>query len=298
MLTFLKGFDAFSDVFEGEYQQKKRIDLSGKTLFIKIFFSMFFFAIGFYITRNLIITVSIQCVLLFLITMTVDIPAVSEFTVFTVSFKIKRLISLFLDCFPLFINAFLFVFIYTFPKYIVDRNFPPEYQTFYNILFMPALIFNLLRAFMMNPVLTKLMQFWSDGNVKEFESELKKQVLLLMCLFIPVFIFGYFIGIPVLNLVYGVHLNEYKNMFIVFLCGGCLNALAMIFLNLGVIFRKQRDFMTGCIFTAIGSAFFTYLFVLKLNFEGAAWAYLASTFMLCVVFAVLVIYNVQKYSRV
>jgi O-antigen/teichoic acid export membrane protein len=163
---------------------------------------------------------------------------------------------------------------------------------------MPALVFNLLRAFMMNPVLTKLMQFWSDGNVKKFKSELKKQVLLLICLFVPVFIFGYFIGIPVLNIIYGVHLNKYKNMFMVFLCGGCLNALAMIFLNLGVIFRKQRNFMTGCVSAVISGAFFTYLFVLKLGFEGSAWAYLVSTLMLCVVFAVLVVSNIQKYPQV
>jgi O-antigen/teichoic acid export membrane protein len=137
------------------------------------------------------------------------------------------------------------------------------------------------------------MRIWSDKNLKEFKRRLRKQVFILIGLSVPVIIAGYFIGIPFLNIIYGVNLDRFKNMFMFFLWGGSLNALAVIFLNLGIIFRKQHDFMAGYIIATTSSIFFTYFLISKFGFMGSALAYFMSMTILCIIFAILVFYNLK-----
>ncbi len=293
-LTLLKVSDCFSDVCEGEFQRNKRVDLAGKTQFIKSVLSIIVFIATLLFTKNLIISIILQCTILLVTTLVIDLPAILDFSALSFSFNIKRVAVLFTECLPLFINAFLLMLIYTLPKYAVDRNFPSDYQAYYNILFMPSFVFNLAAAFLINPVLSSLASFWTAKDINGFKRTLSKQIFAFIAILIPLIIGGYFEGIPLLNIVYGVNLDIFKNMFMVLLFGGCFNAFAVLLLSLGVIFRKQRDFMLIYAAAAVVCAIFSFLLPLRIGFEGVAWAYFIAMTVLCTALAGLTIGNMKR----
>ena len=54
------------------------------------------------------------------------------------------------------------------------------------------------------------------------------------------FFLGIFLAIPVLNIVYGTDLGQYKTSFIVLLLGGIVSTFSTVCDNILTVFRKQR----------------------------------------------------------
>lgn len=57
LLCVYRAIDCFSDVFEGYFQQKDRLDLAGKAISIKVVIPTIFFGISMLLTKNLLISV-------------------------------------------------------------------------------------------------------------------------------------------------------------------------------------------------------------------------------------------------
>ncbi|QFZ10476.1 lipopolysaccharide biosynthesis protein, partial [Streptococcus dysgalactiae] len=71
-----------------------------------------------------------------------------------------RVFNFLKESFPLFLNGFLIIYIYTQPKYAIEtmshlNKLPLGSQTIFNILFMPAFVMNLMMLFF-RPQITQM----------------------------------------------------------------------------------------------------------------------------------------------
>ncbi len=269
-----KMVDSISDVFQGMFQQRGRLDLAGKALTIRICMSMLGFIGMLYFSGNLVyscmlmVAVSVVCIVCF------DIRNARQFCVIHPAFSKGKLKRLTKSCFPLFLISFISMYLTNAGKFEVDR-YCPELQAAWNALFVLAAVINLFSIFAFRPLLTILAEKWQKKELKIFAL-----ITIGLCAWITVVMIaalgaGYLAGIPLLNFMYGMNLNKYKITFLIILTGGGFSAFATLLYYINTVIRLQK-YILKCDCIVFLTAIFVMPFLVKRYFlNGAALGYLA-----------------------
>lgn len=297
IFCFYRGAEAFSDVFEGQYQKKGRYDLSAKGLFFKYFISTFSFVLSLYCTRNLILSAGILCFAHSLVVVVYDSTIVDTFEPFTIQFRKGHLRRLFLACLPLCIGLFLSGYINNAAKYAIDAYLTPEIQTFFNILFMPSCVITLFGGFILKPQLSALAEQFNNGEIRRFLWTMGKQIVYLIGITVACLVAGYFLGIPVLSWFYGVDLAGYRGVLMILLVAGGVSALYNVFYYCITIMRRQYMLLVGYGFVALLALIIMPGMVQKAGIQGAAWGYLGLMIVMNAVFAMILGYYLYRIKK-
>lgn len=271
--------DAFSDVFQGYFQQHNRSDLAGKILFVRSLSVMVLFTLSLIFTKSLLYATILICVVNFLLIFLLDIP-MKRCYFLTKSFGESGRFSkysirvILVSCFPLFLNGFLLNYIFNEPKIVIDRyieigNLPVGMQRDFNILFMPSFVLNLL-LLILRPLITNLSDIWTQNLYEEFYMKIKKIAVGLTFFGILVLILGFFFGTEVLSWIYNVKLSSYRLEFMLLLLAGIFNMFSMLIDNLVTIFRKQQSLLIVNIVIFVLSKLLTNQLVIHDGMLGAA----------------------------
>ena len=279
-ICVLKMVDAVEDVYHGLLQQHGRLDLAGILLTVRNVFSMFSFFVVLLATRNLLITSAIVSIVSLFFCLLLNIPFANQLERSTFNFSFLPLKKLFIDCFPLCAGNFLSIYIYNAPKYAIDNSLSADFQAYYNIIFMPAFVINLFSEVVFKPLLVKLASLWIDGDVKQFFSMIFRLIVWIILLTVIAVISAYFIGIPVLSILYGVDLSGFKLELLILLSGGGFGACAWLLNNVLTAMRKQKILLLGYSLVAIFAGILSPVLVSKLHFRGAALSYFWSILLL------------------
>lgn len=297
IVALMKMLEAISDVFEGLYQQKGRMDVSGKSVFIKMVFSSSMFAIVLLITHSIYWAVSLDIIVYCTFTFFIDIQLSKCFNTGSRTVSLKKTLTMLIEAAPLFINSFLLLYIYNIPKYSIDRSLSAEFQTYYSVLFMPASIINLLRGFTFKPVLSKLAVHWHERDFKNTVKICRQQIAVIAVISICAIIGGLTVLLPVLSFLYNIDLSSYKLPMLIMLLGGSINAFATMLNYLGVIIRRQKLFLYAYIITTLISSLFSQLLVSRLGLTGAALNYMLSMLILCLCSAIILLLSLKGIKK-
>lgn len=286
-MCILKMFDAFADVFEGQFQQISKLDIASKSLFYRTFFSTTIYIIILIVINDILITTIItsliNVILLYIFTI---VPAKKYFKI-AIIFKWNKIKSLIKECFVLFTSTFLIMFIYNVPKYAIDQYMYIEIQTYYNILFMPAAVINLFSGFIFRPLLTTLATYFNTHDKDIFKRITYKLIVVIIGLTIFVLVVGELIGISILSLIYGVDLSAYKQELLIILCGGGVSAIVSLIYHVITVIRKQKWLLSGYISSMIITVVIVPKLVKELGMLGASVGYLISMSVLLAIFFVI-----------
>ena len=296
-VSFFRVSEALSDVFQGLFQQKERLDIAGKSLFLRNTLSTIVFALTLVISKNLLWSVISQTISSFVFIALFDYPHSKFFHRLTpFSVKLGNIFSVLKDCLPLFINAFLLVSIYNQPKYALNDIFNQGLigngvQRDFSILFTPIFAMNLMIVFL-RPMITQLAVFLEEKKISHFityKNNLFK-ILLGTCTFI--FLIGAFIAMPALDIVYGTHLKQYQTSFVVLLLGGIASTFSTVCDNILTIFRKQHFLVISFVVGYIVSLLTAKPLVSKFEIFGASLSFLCA--MIAWLLTSLVIYFITN----
>lgn len=311
LLCLYKLGDCFSDVFQGLFQQKERLDLAGKSCAIKVVIPTICFALFLIFTKNLFFAVLSLTVSEFLLLLLYDLKLYSYFCKKYHNLKVnvnliskKKVLAIFVKCMPLFINSYLITDIFNIPKNMIDIYiergiFTSGTQTYYNVLFMPAFVMSLFTV-VFRPQLTTMAMCKNKREFKKLKMIIIKIIILLLLCLSGCMIGGYMIGIPILSIVYGTGnaLYQYKDVLICVILGGGFNAIAYIFDDTITIFRMQKyvlfSYVISWLFCKITIGFFLNSFGLN----GAALNYMFSMFILMVVNIVIFIFCYKREEKI
>lgn len=242
--------DIFADLDSARFQQTGKLYLAGMSYVLRYVGNNIVFLVVLLITHNL--SAALICTLLYTIAelAVFDYPFIKRISTISVCFDFHRIFKLSKNCFPLFISSFVTNYIVNIPKNAIDIFLTPDIQTFYNIIFMPSSVINLLCMFAFVPLYTQIAKTWHEGSYREFIHLVVKVLLLASVMGLAVLALTFVAGIPVLSLVYGVSLAEYKLPLIILIVAGCFNGLNAIVAYLFTVIRKQH-FLLGIYVTAM-----------------------------------------------
>ncbi|VTY25998.1 lipopolysaccharide biosynthesis protein [Streptococcus anginosus] len=253
LLTFLmilyRMWDAVSDLFQGLFQQRERMDIAGKTMFYRYSTSVVVLFLSILLSKSVIVGLFSLVIWNGLVIIFYETSFLKYFEtiqwkeLFSSNYK-KDIKDIFLACWPLFVNGFILLYILNESKIIIEKGLnqgvlQTGMQRDFNILFMPVFFMSLI-ILMVRPLITQMAILWNREKYVEFSLIVKKLLLYLFIGGIAVTIVAYFIGTPILSLVFGVALSQYTLPFVVLIFAGVLYALAIVFENILTIIRKQH----------------------------------------------------------
>lgn len=290
--------DAFSDLLAGRFQQKDRIDMSGKICFIRIVFCTIAFMMAMIISRKFLFS----CIIL--LAASVVALWINEFRVVYVEdrrkyqFDIKKIAGLMTEVLPLFIGSFVMMYINNASKYAINSIYSDEIQNIYNILFMPAFVINLFSLFVFRPLLIKMALYREQKQYGSLLKIILKMYLMIVAITIVTVVGSALVGIPILSILYGVNLASYKiQLLFIMSCGG-ISALMTFAYYCITVLRQQRWLLI-----AYGAAFLVALLITRslvktMCINGAILAYAVSIGIIVAIFSVVIFTVIIKQMHI
>ncbi|WP_373760800.1 lipopolysaccharide biosynthesis protein [Streptococcus ferus] len=275
--------DAVSDLFQGLYQQKQRLDIAGKYLFYRNVLVFASFLVCIVVLKDLVLSIAIVCLMSSGFILLYDFK--TSFNFLSWEFRelfqwklFEKSIQLLKETFPLFLNGFLLIYIYNNPKYSLNTifeqgNLAEGMQTDFNILFMPAFIMNLLVLFF-RPYITEMAIAFFDKRISDFKRLEKSIIVFLTLVSVVIILLSAFLGIPFLNILFGSQLNQYWDVFMILMVGGSIGSLAMAFDNILTVLRSQNLLIIPYLCGFISSIIVTNTLVSKFLLLGASISFL------------------------
>lgn len=293
-LCFMKCCEVFSDVFYGVLQKNDNLELVGKSLFFKSIASILVFVVFDMVTKNLLLS----CVGLDLIWLVVlflyDIPKTKNLIQKEEKISLTNIIKLYKDGFFSFSILFLAVYLVNAQKYALDGIVAESLQAIFGIVLMPATIISLACQYLLQPILNTIANLYALGQKKEFNILIFKLSLLVLAFGFACVIGAYLLGIPVLNILYGVDISDYKLCLILIIVGAIFYSLStLVSAALTTIRHTFVQFIVYSL-TSLFALFVSKLFIIKFSLIGASFAYLLCMFIQFLLYLLIYIYIMRK----
>ena len=267
-----RSIESVEDVYHGEVQKQGRLDIVSKIVFIRISISLLLFLIIIFISKKLIWATGSLVMSAMIVYIVSNFYLKKKYNL-KAQRQYKQTRNLLYTCFPVFISSFLYSYFVNAPKYAIDYYLSPESQSIFTIIFLPNMVINMIGIFIFKPMIGKMGEMWNKNEIKQFEILILKQSIFLVAGTMVLVFAGTLIGLPLLALIYGVSLEEYKIIFALLLFFGGISALNNYYSIVITVMRKQKYLML-----AYGMGIFlclsiTNYAVKSYELSGAAWSF-------------------------
>lgn len=298
LLALFKMVEAFSDVYGGRFQQKDRIDLTGKLFFVRVVLSTIIFILFIGTTQNLVIASFGMFLVSFVLFFIYDYRFVFEEDKRNLHISFDGMWELTKDVLPLFIGNFIMMYISNAPKYAINSTYGDEMQNIYNILFMPAFVINLFSLFIFRPMLITMTIYWKDGKLKELSGMIAKVYGAILGITLVVSICAWLLGIPVLSLLYNIDLDGHRENLLMVMIAGGISAVVTFSYYVITILRQQKWILFGYIISFIYVFIAAKIMVKQFEITGAIIAYGSSVALIAVIFIGVMIITIKRRKTV
>ncbi len=293
-LILYKSIESFADILYGIIQRKNNLYQVGISLFLKgILMILLFFVIDLFTGNLLLSIITLSLINIFMI-LFYDYKNALKCGLKFEAFNKNNLYKILKGGFFVFVFYFLIQYVINAPKYSIDNFLSNKYQFIFGILLMPSTLIGLFSQFFVQPFLNEITKYVKEKKYVSLNKLNIKISLILFGLLIFVEIIAYFIGIPVLNIVYGVKLESYKNSLLIILLGATFFGISYLISTSLIAMRK--NFVQTVIYLIV--SIFTYvvsdIFVRKYMVFGASIAYLITMILLVILYLIFYIYYVSN----
>lgn len=296
--------DAFSDLFQGYFQQHGRLDIAGKAMVYRYALSVLILLFGLLLSHSMVLTLLALALFNLFFVFSYDyahfklfdkLSFRNSFSRNTIdeSFKIIRV------CFSLFIYGFLLTLVFNEAKLSISGAYAKGIveagaQRDYNILFMPVFFMSLC-ILVVRPLITQMAELWQRKKFQVFYKMFLKILLLTLSIGIVITFLTYLIGVNVLSLIFGLDLLKYKLELTILVLSGVLYSFSIILENILIIMRKHHYLLFVYILMFIVTKLITTELVNKYQIMGASISFCIA--MMVYAIGSITIFSIIKYRK-
>lgn len=287
--------EALSQFWFAAFQREERLDVAGFSTVWRYVISTAVLAVLLATTRDVVLSLVGATVAEALWVFFYDAPRFARIVrMGKPDFSPKVLVALFCACAPLFISSFLATYLGNVSKYAIEAAGTNQMQTIYNVLFMPSFVINLFMIFFVRPTLTTLAKLWLECDLRGFFRIIGKLLALVCGITGAVVALCAIAGIPLLELLYGIDLQDHLAALLIVLVGGGFLSASNVFYNAMVVIRAQNAVVVGYVVAIALAVAISEPMVRALGIMGAVGAYAISCLALAIAFAALFAFCVNR----
>lgn len=272
-LCVTRCLEAISDVYYGILQKRDQLYISGKSLTYKSIISVVGFLVIDIITSNLILSCLFLVVVNLGFLLFYDIYHVKKVYEVQFVFDFEKVMVLLKKSSNTFLFTFIVMITINIPRYLIDFFMDDKTQGIYGILSMPATFIILFSQFILQPVLYQLSVYYKNGEKKAYTSQIIKIVIIILSSLLLILPLTYFLGIPVLEIVYQVSLNGYRELLLLVIVGSAFYAVSNVLLNGLIIIKCNTEQLFLQIIAFIVSLGICYYLVINFALDGGLISY-------------------------
>ena len=293
LIGLYRMLEALADVFYGIEQSVGELYKSGISLFFKGIIGV----VLFYLVDVLTNDVRMSCLALVVVNLIgiIFYDILNSKKYITKKFNKKNLTYIYKKAFPIFIFSFLNIYLVNATKYTLDFYDSPEIQNVFGIILMPGTVLSLCCQYILNPFLVRFNEYKKNKKYHDFNKLVIRIVLLIVILGVLAELFLYLFGIPILNFIYNISLDDYKFMLLIILIGSTIYALVSIFSSILTVLGKNAGQMYIYIICSIIAFLISMLSINSYGILGASIGYSLIMFILLSMYIIYYI-NVLKKS--
>ena len=292
LVCFSKMLDGYADIYEACFQKIGRLDLAGKSMAYRTLLFSSFFCVLLCLTKRLTFSLLFaDCIAIIGVYIFSVKPMHRINGKLGVSYSFRRIANIIVECFPLFLGVFCWTYILSASRIAIDNNMTNEYQAYYQVIFLPVSVVSLFSGFVFRPLLPYLANDYNKHRYKSFVSTLCKEFLAILVITIVCILGAYLFGIPILSILSGCNLDEYRYILMFLQLAGGLNALAYALYYILTIMRCSGQILTGYGIATIFAYLISEPLVKKDGIYGAAFSFFGVVVLLCILFGTLILYK-------
>jgi O-antigen/teichoic acid export membrane protein len=290
LLTLYKSLEAISESTYAVVQKREHLDQVGKSFFLKALFSLIFFSVIDALTHNLVLTCAMLVLASTAVILFYDIPRLREAHFQLEKPNLRKVWFLTKKGFFVFGFSFLGIYLINAPKYAIDSVSTNEIQTVYGIIAMPATVLALFGQYIIQPFLMTL----KTSLRQNFPHFIRLTIRLTLAIFafgIICLLAAWFLGIPVLELLYGVSLGDYLIPLLIIIAGGTFYAMSVVISTSLTTMRDTASQLIAFFIVALFAFSTARLFVSAQGITGACLVYFVSMLALLILYILLFAYQ-------
>ena len=267
--------------------------MAGKALLFRNTLAIIVFGIFDVITKNIYISFSAMLLTNMLVIFLYDFR-LTKMKKEDLKLRYENVKTIVKECMPLGVSTLVSMYVINAVKYAIDMYGDNTMQTYFNVLYMPTFVINLVSIFIMKPFLKPFGEYWNQGEYKKFIKTIGLIILFLTGVTAVIEIAALTLGIPILGWLYGIDLQAHRlELFLLILSGLFYAASTVIFYALGTI-RRQKNTTIAYVISAVFAFFISNVLV---KTQGILGATMASTSIMVVLFFILFIFFVIGYQK-
>jgi O-antigen/teichoic acid export membrane protein len=282
LVAVAKAIESMSDVIAGHLQQYERLDQVARALVIRGTVSVAFFSAVFWMTRNLIATVTALAFAWLLVVALYDFRVVSNLLgqrqeFFHFSLHTQK--SLFAISWPLGVVMTLASLNINIPRYILEQKLgTAELGIFASLAYLLTAI-NLVVIALGQSVCTRMARLFADCEIRQFKALLGKLILFAASLGILALGLAFTVGRPLLTFIYRAEYAEHVDLLLLMVVDATLVAIGA-FVGFGMTaarcFHPQMLIIAATVVITIA---FTLILIPRFGLMGAGYGLLIASFV-------------------
>lgn len=276
LVAALRALDAFEDVFVCEFQRNGRLDLGARACFLRSLGTTVVFSVALALTGGLAVSAAVALACSVLATAVLYLPPARGLFSVRPRWTAQGIRHLLVSCLPLFLSAFISMYLANAPRFAINHYLDATAQGYFAIIFMPAMVINLLSLMVFRPLLTTMATNWAGGDRHGFQAIIRRGAAVCGLAFVVVAAVSAVAGPQILQLVYGKDVSHLLTELLVLVAGGAMNAVSVILYYALTTMRRQNLVLVGYVGAAAVMSACAVVLVPRWGLLGASWAYLVA----------------------
>jgi len=297
LLCAFKFCEELSDVYYGILQKNDKLYIVGKSMFLKSVINMIVFLVGIYFSKSLLLAVILILINNFLFFYLYDRRNALKLGKIDKSTNKNMLMKYFKNNLIICIVLFLSTYLVNSPKYLMESFLSDSVQGIYNLLALPATAVTLIGSFIINPMLVGIAEDYTNKKIKKIKNTSFKITGILLIFGVIILICGYFLGTPLMKLVYGFDLNPYLKEFCLMIIGCTFYTISSI---LSMILISTRNLIPQLIYNivlSIISYILCFTLIKNYSLQGAVYSYIIIMFIRFIIYIIMILFIKEKNNE-
>lgn len=293
ILTVYRALDAIIESIYAVIQRNDELYKVGQSLFIRPLILVIVFSIIDYLTKNMIIASISLIVINILCMIFIDYKNIKgKFIKKEFNFKKNNLLlkAGLSTC----LYYFLIVYVINASKYAIEIYTTDDIQAIFGIIVMPASFLSMISLCIIQPFINNITKLVSKNDLKKLKNLVFKLSLGVVGVGVAAIVFCYFLGIPILELIYDIDLSAELINLLIILVGSIFYSLTIIYSSVFIAIRKTNTQLFLLVITSLAALVLSNLLVRTKGIDGAVLSYTLVMFIEYMLHCVVLLLNLRK----
>ena len=283
ILVTFKILESIADSLYGVMQIHHKLYIAGISLTMKAMLGFAAFIAVDIVTKNVIYGTLAILLINMLIIFLYDILWVRRVETISISKKlckeyITQAVVIMKRTSAVFVVVFLTMFSLNIPRYFLDKSHPDQIG-YFGIMAMPITLLGLFISFIIQPNVVNLSELLAKGKLKEFARIVGKINHITFGMGVLSVVLSYLIGVWVLNVIFGININNFRLDLTIMVIGAAANAFVSIYVNLLIIMRRFKGQFYTLLLTDILAVVMSMCLIEQLAMLGSVLVFMLISFL-------------------